>query len=128
MIKQKKYRKNALFRKYTASFQNEPSCFIEKQTFLNQNYLGGLWITVTCIICLAILIQSAKQFFKKKKIIKRSKGIFSMGSPFSIEKRKKKKNLFLMVTDYVHIPNRNILPKVKIQLKSNYYILKNIKK
>ena len=47
--------------------------------------------------------------------------MFSITSSMSIEKKKKKK--FLMVTDYIHLPDRNMLSSIEYELKGFLFVI-----
>lgn len=69
---------------------------------------------------LAIFIHIAEYFFEKHELKKKKKkniDLFTMGSPgFDIKKKKKK--WFLIVTDYIHIPEkRDIIEKISTELE-----------
>lgn len=82
--------------------------------------MGGLWIIIAILMVFSVLIHLLEYFLEKhesKKKKKKNIDLFTMSSPgFDIKKKKKK--WFLIVTDYIHIPEKKyIIEKITKELE-----------
>ena len=92
--------------------------------FLDSQHLGGLWIIVTAMIIIACFFQIGSIWINKKKTDKRRKSLslFAINSPSNPDIKKKYKEPYLTVDDYVHIPDRGLSNFIETELKGFIFI------
>lgn len=104
-------------KKYIKISSQESSCDTEKRMTINK--LAGLWVIIAGAVLIGSLIEVLNYFIRKHRLKKISVITSSKNIDFSYDTPKVQMENYLMITDYIHIPSKNLHLLVENDIKDN---------